>query len=112
MLGTFFGHNAQTRQIVLADRGLGILTTLKTIKPGLSNHNDALTVAFTETVTGRAPEHRGNGLKFVREVIANYDISLIFETGDARLKIGPRNSVLHLRQVKKSMHGCLALIQY
>ncbi|MBU1164579.1 helix-turn-helix domain-containing protein [Patescibacteria group bacterium] len=112
VLGIFFGHNVQTRQIILADRGLGVLATLKTIKPELNNHYDALKVAFTETVTSRSPEHRGNGLKFVREVIANYDISLIFETGNARLKIGPRNGTLHLRRVKKSIHGCLALIQY
>lgn len=110
--GIFFGHNAKAKQIVLADRGQGVLATLKTIKPELNNDSDALKVAFTETITGRAPEHRGNGLKFVREVIANYDISLIFETGNARLKMRKRNKALNIRTLKYSINGCLALIEY
>ncbi len=55
--------------IIIADRGRGIMETLKKVKPGLANDMDALTVVFTERISGRAPEARGNGLKFVYENI-------------------------------------------
>ena len=70
--GIFFGYDTQKRIIVLADRGRGILATLKRVRPTLTTHQEALRVAFTEIISGRAPEERGNGLKFVREVITKH----------------------------------------
>src|SRR3989344_3549698 len=68
--GIFFAYDVHKRTIVLADRGLGILTTLKRVKPELNTDEEALRVAFTEILSGRAPENRGNGLKFVRKIVA------------------------------------------
>ena len=65
-MGIYYGYNLEQRQIVLADRGLGILKTLQQTIPGLSGHKEALHIAFTEIVSGRAPEKRGNNLKYVR----------------------------------------------
>src|SRR3989344_6558210 len=62
--GILFGYDIQKRNVVLADRGQGILTTLKRVRAELNSHKDALYVAFTEVLSGRAPERRGNGLKF------------------------------------------------
>ena len=45
--GIFFGFDLNKKQIVLADRGVGILETLKRVKPGLKNHKEALEVTFT-----------------------------------------------------------------
>lgn len=45
------------RYIVLADRGLGILETLKQVRPTLKTHIEAVNVAFTEILSGRAPEN-------------------------------------------------------
>ena len=67
--GIFFGYNMEERKIILVDRGQGVLTTLKRVKPELNNHKDALRVAFTEILSGRKPEKRGNGLKYVRNII-------------------------------------------
>ena len=74
----------RNRKIVLADRGQGILTTLKRVRPELINSSEAMRLAFTETISGRYPETRGNGLKFVRSIIGN-PFSLTFQTGNARL---------------------------
>lgn len=54
---------------VIADRGQGVLATLRRIRPELSDDASALRVAFHEVISGRSPEQRGNGLKFVVSVI-------------------------------------------
>ena len=46
--GIFFGYDLEKRIIVLADRGLGILETLRQVRPELPNHIAAVDVAFTE----------------------------------------------------------------
>lgn len=110
--GIFFAYDLASRKIVLADRGRGILTTLRQIKPELSNHQDALNIAFTEIVSGRAPEARGNGLKFVKEVVTNSKISLFFQTGDAQLEIQENSEDLNIQKADSDFHGCLALIKF
>ena len=110
--GIFFGHNSKTKQIVLADRGQGILTTLRQIRPKLKNDKEALKTAFTEIISGRAPEARGNGLKFVREIVTHNPIKLWFQTGSAGLYLKQRDKKLHIREIAPSIRGCLAIIKY
>jgi len=110
--GTFFAYNLNKRQIVLADRGQGVLVTLKRARPGLSDHKNALRVAFTEIVSGRAPEYRGNGLKFVSNVVIDNKISLFFQTGDAQLRIQKDDSVLSIKKTSVCLRGCLVLIEF
>jgi excisionase family DNA binding protein len=112
MPGIFFGYDLNKREIVLADRGLGILKTLQRVRPELNNYKDALTVAFTEIVSGRAPEERGNGLKFVRKVITENPISLLFQSGDTELEIAKESSDLNIKSSKHFLRGCIALINY
>jgi len=110
--GVFFAYDLSQGKIILADRGQGVLTTLKKVKPKLSNHQNALEVAFTEIISGRAPEYRGNGLKFVRNIIAANEISLFFQTGDAQLKIAKKNYNLKVEKSNVYIQGCLALIKF
>ena len=110
--GIFFAWDLKRRKIVLADRGQGILATLKRVKPELKNHQDALRTAFTEVISGRAPEYRGNGLKFVRDVVADNKINLFFQTGGALLKIQKNNSKINVQKSVIHLRGCLALIQF
>lgn len=110
--GIFFGYDLAKRQIILADRGLGILETLKRVKPELKDYKDALQVAFTEILSGRKPEARGNGLKYVRKVIAKGPINLFFQTGDAKLNLDAGSNELRISNTKDNFHGCLALISY
>lgn len=110
--GVFFGYDIPKGIIVLADRGLGILKTLRRVKPSLGNHEDALFVAFTETISGRAPEDRGNGLKFVRKVISENPIDLFFQSGDAELRMKGNNADLRIKKSKVAIPGCLASITF
>lgn len=109
--GIFFAWDLNKGKIVLADRGQGILKTLKNVKSELKNHQEALLVAFTEIISGRAPENRGNGLKFVKEIISSNKIDLFFQTGDAWLKIPKNNSKIKIEKSALNLRGCLALIK-
>lgn len=110
--GIFFGYDVHKKVIVLADRGQGILTTLKRVKPELNTDQEALRVAFTEILSGRSPESRGNGLKFVRKVIAENPIGLLFQTGDAELILAKDSDKLDIRTSQESFRGCLASITF
>ncbi len=110
--GIFFAHDVHKRIIVLADRGLGILATLKRVKPELHTDKEALKVAFTEILSGRAPESRGNGLKFVRKIVAENPISLLFRTGDAELVLAKDSAALDIRTSSEPFRGCLALLTF
>ena len=110
--GIFFGYDLGKKQIILADRGIGILETLKRVRPELKNHEEALKMAFTEIISGREPEARGNGLKYVRNVISKNPINLLFQTGDAKVNLHSGSRDLNIETAKQSIRGCLALISY
>lgn len=110
--GIFFGYNLEKRIIVLADRGLGILETLRQVRPELSNHVAATTVAFTEFISGRAPEKRGNGLKLVREVVTEQPIDLFYTTGDAEVRMKGSDKAFRVTRGERSVRGCLAKIEF
>lgn len=110
--GAFFGYDIHKGIIVLADRGLGILKTLKRVKPELKNHEDALRVAFTEMISGRAPEDRGNGLKFVRKVVEDNPIGVFFQSGDAHLNLERNSAILNIEKSETNIQGCLAVIRF
>jgi hypothetical protein len=112
MAGTFFGYSINARKIILADRGRGVLKTLRQVRPNLSDHSEALKVAFTELLSGRAPEARGNGLKYVREVVTKYGLTLFFQSGDASVNLGKRDSSLKITKSQDFIRGVFALIRY
>ena len=110
--GIFFGYDLAKRIIVLADRGLGILETLRPVRPKLASHVEAVTVAFTEFVSGRAPEKRGNGLKLVREVVLDQPIDLFYTSGDAEVRMKGHNKVFQVTRGQRMVRGCLAKIEF
>ncbi|MCX6810834.1 MAG: helix-turn-helix domain-containing protein [Candidatus Berkelbacteria bacterium] len=110
--GIFFGYDINKKQIVLADRGLGILETLRQVRPSLKNHTEALMVAFTEILSGRSPEKRGNGLKFVREVTTTQPIDLFFESGDGEVRIKAPDKEFRLTRGQEILRGCFVIIQF
>lgn len=110
--GAFFGYNLDERRIILADRGQGILKTLQRIRPGLSNHQESLKVAFTEMVSGRAPEARGNGLKFVKQVVTDNNFKLFFQSGDAVLNLSKKKRVINIVKSHDFIQGIFTQISY
>lgn len=110
--GIFFGYDLSKRQVVLADRGQGIYQTIKRVLPGVKNDQEALLVAFTKYISGRAPENRGNGLKFVRDVVCRNPFKLEFYSGDAKVVIKQNDQKLNIEKNDKNFHGCLAIIKF
>ncbi len=113
--GIFFGYDLIKKQIVIADRGRGVLETLKNVRPGLGSHKEALSVAFSEIITGRFPERRGNGLKSVRHIISSNSIELMFKTGDAQLNLNRGNAGLdnlNIIETQETFHGCYAVLKF
>lgn len=107
--GVFFGYSfdSEKLKIVLADRGQGILATLKRVKVELNNDMEALKTAFTEKISGRAPENRGNGLKFVRENVEEGKMHLSFTSGNGKIEL---NEKMEIKTAKENINGCLAVL--
>ncbi len=110
--GIFFGYDLDNRCIVLADRGIGVLESLRTVRPALVTHVDAVKVAFSEVLSGRSPEKRGNGLKFVRAVTIAQPINLYFTSGDAEVRMKDPLKEFRLTRGQEIMRGCLAVIEF
>ena len=107
--GVFFGYSLENDKlkIFLVDAGQGIFKTLKKVKPEVKDDQEALKVAFNERISGRAPESRGNGLKFVRANIKDREMHLIFISGKAKIEL---NDIEKIEKIRKDYQGCLAVI--
>ncbi|PIU01550.1 hypothetical protein COT68_02625 [bacterium (Candidatus Torokbacteria) CG09_land_8_20_14_0_10_42_11] len=110
LAGVYFSFDLTRHCIVLADRGQGILSTIKKVRPEISNASEALRIAFTEKISGRAPEQRGNGLKFVRRVIAEQGWELYFYSGNASFVIKEKKEFF--QEEKDNILGVLAIIKF
>ena len=110
--GIFFGYDLTKRVVVLADRGLGILETLRQVRPQLPSHIAAVEVAFTEFISGRAPEKRGNGLKLVRQVVTDQPIDLFYTSGDAEVRLQGSDKAFRVTRGRNNVRGCLAKIEF
>lgn len=108
--GAYFNPNLKTREIILADRGQGILATIKRVKPEIQTDADALRAAFTEIISGRLPERRGNGLKFVKKIIEENNLHLFFYTGGARAAV--TGAGMEIKNSGIEIPGTLAYIQF
>lgn len=91
MAGCWFHYTCEehTSWIVAADRGQGIFASLQRVEPTLDSHQAALETAFRKQISGRAPEQRGNGLKFVRSVMNGHTArGLCCVSGDGMIAFG------------------------
>lgn len=108
--GIFFKIDIEEKIIMLADRGQGVFKSLQKIRPEINSHAEALEVAFTEIISGRMPEHRGNGLKFVKRVIEENNLKLKFYSGDAKCLI--EKGETKFLKTNKPINGTLAIIEF
>lgn len=111
IMGLFFGYELADGKltIALADRGQGLLTTLKRVKLELKDDEEAIFTAFNERISGRAPEPRGNGLKFVKENIEDRKMHLLFRSGFAKAEL---NNKMTIKKANDNINGSLAIISY
>jgi len=112
VVGIFFAYDLEKREIFLIDKGQGIFSSLKKVISDLPDDFVALEKAFTEVVSGRSPESRGNGLKFVKNVVIDSKISLYFQSGQACLILNNKNKEVKIKKAKKYFKGCLAKINF
>lgn len=108
--GIYFAYDFFKHLIVMADRGQGVLRTIKKVKPGVSTDGEALKVAFTETISGRSPEQRGNGLKFVRKVVCENNLELNFYSGQALCLINSKQ--MEIKREENNIKGTIAIIKF
>jgi excisionase family DNA binding protein len=112
VMGIFFAYDFNKRIIVLADRGRGVMTTLRQVRPNLATDTDSLMVAFNEIISGRNPEKRGNGLKVVRKVVEVEDIGLIFRSGIGTVTIPKESGSIKITMSDQNIRGAYATISF
>jgi len=109
--GVSFDYSAKEKRLVfLADRGQGVRQTLSRIIPNISSDVEAIRTAFTKVISGRSPEQRGNGLKFVAAVVGKNNWRLYFQSGKGYAEISGGN--LNFGESTMDINGCLAVLQY
>jgi len=106
--GAYFAIDQDKRLFVIADRGQGIKQTIARVKPDIQNDENALRAAFTETISGRSPEQRGNGLKFVKAAIEQNQWRLECYSGTAVIRFEGGETFLQAHQ--QAMQGTVTAI--
>ena len=110
--GVFYAFDVNKRIIVLADRGRGIKATLRNIRPNVASDTEALHIAFTEIISGRSPEKRGNGLKVVRRVAETADIGLLLRSGVGQVNIPKVPGLMKIVMADQNIRGVYAVITF
>ena len=100
--------------VLIADRGQGIYHSLVRVYPRIPTEQIAVEKAFHETISGRAPEQRGNGLKFVKKVVTEAGAGLACRSGSGAVHFGDlgENCFTVLEPVKKQKVGTITLIAW
>lgn len=109
--GIFFAYDLYERYIVIADRGRGVKATLQRVRPTNSDE-EALGIAFTEVISGRSPEQRGNGLKVVREIAQQYGVNLLFRSGLGLVEIDKGENGMKISTTDQNVRGVYAVIRF
>ncbi len=78
----------ENRFALICDRGRGIKESLSSVYTLTKDDKDFISIAFNKIITGRAPEKRGNGLKFVKKNILNCKLGLLCLSTDESLHLG------------------------
>lgn len=92
--GCWFDYKTDSAALwaIIADRGRGIYNSLKTICPEITGDQQALETAYTKVVSGRYPEKRGNGLKFVSAIMNHSQPRGLFcRSGSGELALGQKS---------------------
>ena len=108
--GVYCNLSYMQKYTVLADFGKGVKQSLLAVLPSMGSDLEAVETAFTKRISGRFPEQRGNGLKFVSEVIQQNNWNLFFQSGSGSCSIDGTEMKFYERPI--SITGCLAVIDF
>jgi hypothetical protein len=109
-MGVYCNVAYRRKYIVLADYGKGVRQSLLFVMPSIASDMEAVEIAFTKRISGRSPEQRGNGLKFVSEVIQQNNWHLYFQSGFGSCSIDKNG--IQFSEKASSVIGCLAIIDF
>jgi hypothetical protein len=107
--------NENVCQVIIADRGAGIRKTLSRVDSSIQDDASALKVAFERVISGRFPEKRGNGLKFVRNIIHNNrNRGLYCRSGNGSIVFGGFKLATEVEKLAESKlgNGVLTIIKW
>lgn len=107
--GTYLNLYDYDNIVILADFGRGIRKSLEKVFQA-KDDKDALEIAFTQQISGRAPEQRGNGLKFVLENMKKKKWDLYFQSGTGCCTI--RDGIVTFKENNVDILGCLAILVF
>ncbi|MDR1418042.1 MAG: hypothetical protein LBI80_02645 [Endomicrobium sp.] len=110
IVGIVFVYNFANKTVILAERGQGIKETLSKVKNDIKTDEQAINIALTEIISGRAPEQRGNGLKFVSKIVKEKNWYLYLQSGNGSIEIS--NGNIEFETKSDYVNGCLAVIKY
>jgi hypothetical protein len=108
--GVYYNSACEQKYAVLADYGKGVRQSLLLVLPSISSDKEAVEIAFTRRISGRAPEQRGNGLKFVSDAIRQNNWQLYFQSGSGSCSID-KNKIIFCEETIP-VTGCLAVIDF
>jgi hypothetical protein len=108
--GVYYNAAYEQKYTVLADYGKGVKQSLLPVLPAISSDREAVEIAFTQRISGRAPEQRGNGLKFVSETIRQNNWHLYFQSGFGSCSIDKNETIFFQETIPVT--GCLAVINF
>ena len=108
--GVYCNLSYMQKYTVLADYGKGVKQSLMAVLSSIGSDLEAVETAFTKRISGRFPEQRGNGLKFVSEVIQQNNWHLYFQSGSGSCSID-RNGMRFFENTI-SLTGCLAVLDF
>lgn len=107
--GAFFSYDEDGTSVILADFGEGVRRTLSRVRD-VKDDLEAIKLAFTEHISSRSLENRGNGLKFVSESIMSQKWELYFQSGSAICVIDKNGMSFYNSEI--DIIGCLAIIDF
>ena len=108
--GVYFDTQFLGGYTVIADFGRGLLDSLRRVKPQLKNDEEAMRTAFLERISGRFPEQRGNGLKFVLETAVANKWSIFYKSGTANVNFS--DGTYTFGSCRQPYQGCLVIIHF
>ena len=108
--GVYCNLSYRQKYTVLADYGKGVKRSLLSVLPSIGSDLEAVEIAFTKRVSGRSPELRGNGLKFVSETIQQNKWHVYFQSGSGCCSIDENG--IQFFEKKIPLIGCLAILDF
>ena len=107
--GAYFSYNADGSYTILADFGEGVRKTISRVKE-VNDDLEALELVFTENISSRSLEKRGNGLKFVSNSMIEQNWSLYFQSGTAVCSIDKKERIFYNSDI--DIIGCLVILDF